>query len=314
MDSYDSGFGFGCWQLEGKAPFKLRADYLGGSVKYPYQPGGVKQNQSLTDCADAKAFVVKGNVYNNFTHPFDLGERPWVYWDNPLLPEFMLEPEHMRKKQWCRLVFGSIFPGEYQGTEEDLIKSEARVNRILNTTGQADSWRDLVKWQPQPQGDKILFLEPSEGVCAAYYGHNLQDIRMKINQECQRQGLAVDVKQKVGRMSRVRVRDCVSKGEYRAVIGVHSAAACEVLTSGMPYISLGQSAYPSQHTTWAEFVEGKLKQPDDEEVWARSRQLLAVTRHKGELLEGTWSQDNEELLFEPQTDWELYGNEISCVN
>jgi hypothetical protein len=310
MDSYDSGFGFGCWALEGKAPWLMRADYLGGSVKYPYQPGGVKQNQSLAECSDAEAFVVKGNVYANFTHPFDLGNRPWVYWDNPLLPEFMLEPEHMRKKQWCRLVFGSIFPGAYQGTEQDLAQAEARVNRILRDTKQAESWRDIVKWQPQPQGDKILFLEPSEGVCQAYYGVSLQDIRFKINQECVRQGVSFDTKPKAGRNSRVRVRDVLSKGEYLAVIGVHSAAACEVLTAGLPYISLGQSAFPSLHTTWQEFTDNKLKQPDCDAVMSRCRELLAVTRNKWELLSGSWSTDQEELLFETQHNWELYGHKI----
>jgi hypothetical protein len=120
----------------------------------------------------------------------------------------------------------------------------------------------------------------------------------------------LDVKHKVGRNIRDRVRDLLSKGEYLAVIGVHSAAACEVLTAGVPYISLGQSAFPDQHTTWADFQEGLLLQPDESAVLSRCRELLAVTRHKGELLTGTWSQDQEELLFETQHNWELYGVKI----
>ena len=257
--------------------------------------------------------IVKGNHADEFTHPREYSDRPSYYWDNSLLPEIMPRPPDRSARQWwTRLVKAGPFPGEFTGTIAQVREREQAVNDYLRSFGQGERWDLLCRMRdaPGPRSDYVVWLEPQSQVTQWFYGESRDTVIDRVKTTVASQGLKLITRPKPARSQRWgtgSLRTLIKNVKPRCCLGVHSAAAQEVLFELTPYVSLGQSAWGDQVTAWSEFEQGHLRQPDPHAVYQRARELLTVTRNKGsELLTGEWSKDHLEGLWTPNEDWRLW--------
>jgi len=303
---YDSGFRWGPFEIQdqGTGLRPLRIQQWGGCVRYPYEPSEVKHSQHISQVNTLRPIIHKGCHYGSeFTHPRDYPDHTeWYFWDNCLIPEYQTPPHDQPGKNWCRLVFRGCFPGDYLGRDQDLTEHEHRVTDRLGHT-----WDQRLQFREnRSRGSRVLLCLSTESMSPSYYGHTQSEIIQRVQGECQRQGLDLHLRPKQPRNIRRRLEDQL-EGEWRCVIASHSAIVGESLKLGYPTVSLGQSAYPRECLTWPEFCEGGTLTLDPQRVRQRTRELLALTWHKRELLEGTWCHHRIRICqFRPQEQWQLW--------
>ncbi len=306
----DSGFRWGAFDLRGERPWSLRITQHGGSVIYPYPvTPGQKQSQHVRSCA-AGSIIVKGNWREDHSHPKQYEHLDSYYWDNPLLPQLITEPRPTKATDWwCRLVYGGPFPGRYLGGDAELLKRERAVNEMLQQLGQASSWRDLITvndfgWE----SNTVVWLRPHSEVLEWYYGETRDTVEQRLRDRCLEFGYTFEVRPKPSRPQRFgshSLYEYCRQRRPRCVVGVHTAAAAEVLAAGTEFVAIGQTAFEGMTTSLAK-IRANYPPPSKEQVLRRCRELLLTTRNKGlELLEGQWSLDLYERLFERQTRWHI---------
>lgn len=301
----DSGFKWGAFDLIGERPWRLQIEQQGGSVRYPYDTRDTKHSQHVRAC-QGQQVIVKGNWAEDHSHPRQYQDLDSYYWDNCLLPQLMTTPRPRSSRDWwTRLVKGGPFPGRYLGTERELQAREHRVNQLLQALGQARRWRDLIKVNPFGYDDNtVIWLRPQSQVLEWYYGISTDRVERWLIKECASRGLRLVTRPKPARHMRVGEHGVYAECRRlrpRYVVGVHTAAAAEVLCAGTEFIAIGQTAFMGMTSS---FDHSACPTPD--EVIERCRELLLVSRNKGlELLNGDWSLDHYEQLFERQTEWRI---------
>lgn len=310
----DSGWRWGPFELTGDRPWSLKADFLGGQVSYPYPDFIAKQSQHISQCTGTGAIICKGNHVQHFTHPGDYVDREWYYWDNCLLPQFMMpNPANPRgEKVWTRLVYKSPFPGRYRGTDDQLRDREQKINDMLSEQAKtAMTWQDLCLPSLKPRHTRpcVLLCLCSEQMPQLYYGVSLKEIQQAVDTVCQKRGWQLITRPKPSRKARLgdqSIGAWIDQYQPMTCIGIHSAIGAECLALGVPYVSMGLHALDTLATTWHEFQRGEFRQPQRRQVERRFLELLCVSRNKTqELLTGTWSLDRYEQNFEPLTEWRI---------
>ena len=206
------------------------------------------------------------------------------------------------------MVAGGPFPGRYLGTEHELVAREQRVNKLLQQLGQATSWRDLIKVNDFGYDNlTVVWLRPSTKVLEWYYGETVDSVEYRLRKICEQLGFSVVVRPKPPRPLRFgadSLYEYCRQHRPRCVIGVHTASAAEVLTAGTEFVAIGQTAFEGLTARLRDL--GTQRPPEPDEVLQRCRELLLTSRNKGlELLNGGWSLDHYEQLFERQTRWNI---------
>lgn len=168
----DSGFKWGAWDLEGDRPWPLKTQQLGGSVRYPYDPQLPKHSQHIRQCHARGGIVLKGNWAEDHSHPRLWQHLESYYWDNCLVPQLMRNPPQPGAEHWwTRLVYRSVFPGRYLGTEQQLVEREREVNEMLSQQwSRPMTWRDLVgiDLEPRSKTRSVIYCRPVTKVQAVY--------------------------------------------------------------------------------------------------------------------------------------------------
>lgn len=295
----DSGFKWGPFNLRGEEPWSLYTEQRGGSVIYPYT-GTAKHSQHISQVKTDQPIIHKGNHFQRFTHPRDYPMTcDWFWWDNCVLPQIM---DLTDDKQWTRIVYRGCFPDEITVPEADLDQHIASIETQIGHSLESV----IPQHEARSDGRRVLYLEPNENPLLHYYGISKQDLRVRIQIECLRQGLELVVRSKPSRPQRKQQPLTeLLRQPWHSVITVHSAATAEVISSGLPCVQLGQGAYPRETMTWSHFCAGTLFASTPAQRQQRTRELCVSVWHKTQLLEGTW-QPQLVRQQQPQTNWNLY--------
>ncbi len=315
----DSGFRWGPFELHDQEQFKgrrpLYIEQKGGCVHYPYavDPNN-KRSHHISEVDTSKPIIHKGNHFGHFTHFRDYPEDCEVYfWDNCLLPQLMYrnEANPAGDKNWTRIVYRSTMPGWVHSTEDRLQWHEDRVNARLqkDSRGQIQSWRDIIRIETrQTEGDRVLLALPSDNALLHWYGVSRSTIIEKTQAVCDRWGWQLVIRDKPQRRDRENggsIQDQLRADRYRCMVTVNSASAIEALCLGVPVVALGAHSLGTQAMTWELFEKNWFCPPVVEWVDLRIRQLLCLTWHKDELLDGTWALSPETGNTEPFNQWEI---------
>ena len=316
MNKDDSGFKWGPFSIVGPKPWRLQIQQLGGSVLYPHEhhPSRAKISHGPRDVDLSLPVIMKGNYFEAFTHARDLEATDWWYWDNCLLPQLMTpSPANPRgEKVWCRLVYKSTAPQEFQGTEQALEQEEQRVNYWIRreSQGRQGDWRDSVRIEFTGRTSRrVLVCLSSTQLLSHWYGEDLSELRQRVLRVCQLRGWEPVFRDKPPRNQRQGTQSLghqLRSEPWRCVICTHSAAPAEVIEQGIPCVALGAQAIGELATTWQEFTEDQLRTYTRDQALQALRRILPLTRHKQELLTGSWSQDYQ-CLHQAYDKWTLYG-------
>lgn len=279
---------------------------------YPYElKEGIKVSHGPSKIPQQGPVIVKGNLFQDFTHPRLLAGREWWYWDNCLIPQLMMpNPANAQgSKLWCRLVYQSTAPREITRDPLTLAEHQERVESWIEWESQGryrDIWQIIpVAEQTQSQGRKILWVQSRAETIEHYYGITNQQLEQRIRQVCDRWGLELVIRHKQDRRSRVNnslTQQCQQQ-QYRAVICSHSASAIEILAAGRAVIALGAETAHDLNTSWQQFEQDEYQQVKADQIRLQIQRLLTQTWHKRELLRGDWS--HWDPCAEPYTQWRL---------
>lgn len=315
----DSGFRWGPFEIhddpkfEGRRPLYIQQK--GGCVHYPYKVwSNQKESQHISQVDTTKPIIHKGNHFGHFTHARDYPDgTEWYFWDNCLLPQLMYKTEANPEgaKQWARIVYKSTMPGQCRFTEHDLDQHEYRVNSRIRqiTGGRINSWEELCPIKTRPtEGDRVLLALSSDQALWHWYGLTPRDIESRVRSVCDRWGWQLDLRLKPDRRSRENggsIRDQLRAQTYRCVVTLNSAAAIECLAEGVPVVALGAHSLNTMITPWQEFEKNWFCPPVEEWVRHRMREMLCLTWHKDELLDGSWSLSRQTQQVEPFNRWSI---------
>lgn len=314
----DSGFKWGPFEIHDTPKFRGRRPLVtqqkGGCVYYPYEPRpDFKYSQDISQVDTSRPIIHKGNHYERFTHPRDYPEGcEWYFWDNCLLPELMYRSPANPEggKYWARVVPGSMMPGWVYAQDTDLDYHSRRVTDLVrfHAANKQIVWQDLAPVRTrQTQGHKVLLALPSPNNLHYLSGGTIQTLINRVQAVCDRWGWSLVTRSKPSRRSRENggsIREQLRQGDYRCVVTVNSASGIECLAEGVPVVALGLHSLGSLATTWQEFESNSLAPPVREFVELRQLQLLTMTWHKDELIDGTW-HTHPRLTTEPNNTWNL---------
>lgn len=315
----DSGFRWGPFEIRDDPSFQgrrpLRIQQKGGCVYYPYAQDLGKVSQHISDVNTEKPIIHKGNHFGHFTHARDYPSHcEWYFWDNCLLPQLMYRTEANPEggKQWARIVKGSTMPGWITVSEDRQQYHSDRINDRLKSMSQGKirDWQQLCRIETRPTGGRrVLLALSSELAVKHWYGLSSTEVEKRVREVCDRWGWHLDIRPKPDRRSREQghsIQDQLQSLDYRCVVTVNSTAAIECLSLGVPVVALGAHNIASQCTPWKLFERNWFCPPVPEWVRLRQQQLLALTWHKQELLDGTWALSPEVQCAEPFTKWSLF--------
>lgn len=258
------------------------------------------------DITQAKGFVFKlGNEWaskegdpfykHGFQHPRLMPHKNWRFWDNPFLPQFNWPRAHNPggAKEWVRWSVGT------HGSlgNKALDKHEARINDLLTdfSSKQISRWYHLINIQHMTATNGVrgraLIVPCSEHVYPNYYATTKTAWLQSVIVELDRMRVDYDIRHKPSRKTRQlngELTDQLEDGRYAVTISQHSVAAVESIVAGVPAVVTGESPAHAYATPWDEYLRGNLRLWNTDEQYQLCREMLAQTRHKRELFEGTW--------------------------
>jgi len=230
-----------------------------------------------------------------FQHPREIWHGSWRFWDNPFLPHFNWARAHnpTGAKEWVRWSQGT------HGTlgNIDLDSHERRINTLLQEFSHKalNCWHHFIHIRSMTGLDGVrgraLIVPCSEHVYTNYYATTKSAWIKGVVQELERMGVDYDIRHKPSRKTRQlngELTDQLEDGRYAVTISQHSVAAVESIVAGVPAVTTGASPAHKYATPWNEYLQGHLRLWDTDQQRKLCLEMLAQTRHKRELFEGTW--------------------------
>jgi hypothetical protein len=222
----------------------------------------------------------------------------WYFIDNPELPHLVYPnpANSLGHKSWCRVVPHAIL------TQESTYKDHSdRINTQLrdHSGGTITSWQDIVQTRRVYRtNSRRVLLTPSSPNCYTYYYKTQRALWIEeVSALVRSLGYEPVVWNKPARRARTlhpdtRLYTRLLEGDVLCTVSQHSVAALETLTAGVPAVVTGPHPCGDMATPALEFfTDGWLRTPTDAEIdWWIGTAILANTRHKTELREGTWQE------------------------
>ena len=230
-----------------------------------------------------------------FQLPKTVKHSNFYFWDNPFLPQFNWQRAHnpTGAKEWVRWSQGT----HGRLGNKDLAQHEKRINDQLSNfaSRQIKRWYHLINIQHMTAINGVrgraLIVPCSEHVYTNYYATTKTAWIKGVAVALERMGVAYDIRHKPSRETRQlngELTDQLQEGRYAVTISQHSVAAVESIVAGVPAVVTGESPAHTYATPWSEYLQGNLRLWDTDEQYQLCREMLAQTRHKKELFEGTW--------------------------